>query len=317
MASLVLRRSLQRANLSYMRWSGIEPFSPLRGRQSWLLCLAHETPAVRCGHAGISTGKGYSNYDDPVRPYEYNRARTRLQKTQDSLDKTRATIRKTKGQVSAHVKETTKIVSERMGNLRENVLTIPNALSFFRMCSTPVLGYLVVTSSYTPALVLFCISGITDVLDGQIARAFPSQQSMLGTLLDPMADKFLVATLFLTLTVAGLIPVPLTALIITRDAIIVGCGLYIRFQSLPPPKTFHRYFDVTLATVKFSPTALSKMNTAIQLGLVAATLAAPVFGYVDHYALHCLWYLTAGTTLTSGLMYLFTKDSYRYIRKKI
>ncbi|KAG0435835.1 hypothetical protein HPB47_018295 [Ixodes persulcatus] len=78
---------------------------------------------------------------------------------------------------------------------------------------------------------------------------------------------------------------PLTALILARDGIILGCAGYLRFVSLPSPRTLARYFDVTLATVKFTPTTISKANTAIQLGLVAATLAAPVFSFVGHPAL--------------------------------
>ncbi|XP_065306311.2 probable cardiolipin synthase (CMP-forming) [Dermacentor albipictus] len=267
----------------------------------------------------ISTGAGGGGdrgAEEPVatRP-DFLRARTRVQRTRESLAKTGRSLRATREKVTENVEQTKRIVTERMGHLRENVVTIPNALSLARLCSSPVLGYLVVTEGYTSALVLFAAAGVTDVLDGWVARSFPSQQSMLGTVVDPLADKCLVATLFLSLTVAGLIPVPLTALIVTRDITLVGCAGYLRFASLPAPKTFLRYFDVSLATVKFSPTSISKANTAVQLGLVAATLAAPVFGFVDHSALHAFWYLTASTTVLSGLTYLFTKDAYQFIRK--
>ncbi|XP_064485767.1 probable cardiolipin synthase (CMP-forming) isoform X2 [Ornithodoros turicata] len=316
MASLLLRQCLHLTKTSVHS----DVLRAIAYKRRPLLVLTNSSRTclrgIRCGYDGISTDEGQNSGGGDPRSCGYPRSRTRLQKTQDSFYKTRDSLRKTKLDVSAHVRETKKIVEERMGNLRENILTVPNGLSFFRLCSTPVIGYLVVAGSFTPALVLFCVSGITDVLDGQIARAFPSQQSSLGTLLDPMADKTLVATLFVTLTVSGLIPVPLTALIILRDAIILGCASYIRYVSLPPP-TFHRYFDVSLATVKFSPTTLSKMNTAIQLGLVAATLAAPVFNYVDHTALHWFWYLTGVTTVTSGMMYIFTKDSYKYISHRL
>ncbi|KAH6926665.1 hypothetical protein HPB50_021180 [Hyalomma asiaticum] len=180
-------------------------------------------------------------------------------------------------------------------------MTIPNALSLARLCSSPVLGYLVVTEGYTSALILFAAAGVTDVLDGWVARSFPSQQSMLGTVVDPLADKCLVATLFLSLTVAGLIP---------GEPEVSQAFDSQHLQQIPIV-----FFDVTLATVKFSPTSISKANTAVQLGLVAATLAAPVFGFVDHSALHAFWYLTASTTLLSGLTYLFTKDAYQFIRR--
>lgn len=265
----------------------------------------------------ISTGAGgdRSAEEPATRPPVFLRSRIRVHRTRQSLANTGDSLRATRKRVTENVEQTKRIVTERMGNLRENVLTIPNALSLARLCSSPVLGYLVMTEGYTSALVLFSAAGVTDVLDGWVARSFPSQQSMLGTVVDPLADKCLVVTLFLSLTVAGLIPVPLTALIVARDVTLVGCASYIRFASLPAPKTFLRFFDVTLATVKFSPTTISKANTAIQLGLVAATLAAPVFGFVDHSALHAFWYLTATSTVLSGCTYLFTKDAYQFLRK--
>lgn len=271
---------------------------------------------ARVACVSTSTGPRSKNLEEPARPLPFVRSRARIAATRDSLIRTRDSLRATRGRVSADVRQTKRIVSERIGNLRENVFTVPNALSLARLCSSPVLGYLVVTGSYTPALVLFGAAGVTDVLDGWVARAFPSQQSNLGTLVDPLADKCLVATLFLSLTVAGLIPVPLTALILARDGIILGCAGYLRFVSLPSPRTLARYFDVTLATVKFTPTTISKANTAIQLGLVAATLAAPVFSFVGHPALQAFWFLTAFTTTTSGLMYIFSKDSYKFVRGK-
>lgn len=209
------------------------------------------------------------------------------------------------------LKETTKKVTE---GIKENVFTVPNGLCILRIGLAPVLAYLVLDGSYTSALGIFLFAGVTDLLDGFIARSFPSQQSMIGSFLDPMADKLLVATLFMSLTVTGLIPIPLTALIIARDSCLVVAGFFIRYHSLPPPRTFSRYFDVTLATVKLSPTLLSKVNTALQLSLAAVTLASPVFHYVDHPYIHSLWYIVASTTVLSGINYIFTKDTYKFIR---
>lgn len=288
-------------------------------KHSACLGLLHGSDRWESGHfrvACISTGSDHreKHFEEPE---PFHRSRARIQRTRDSIIKTRDSLRETRGRVTANVKQTKRMVSEQMGHFQENVMTIPNGLSMARLCSSPVLGYLVLTGSYTPALALFAAAGVTDVLDGWIARAFPSQQSNLGTVVDPLADKCLVATLFLSLTIAGLIPVPLTALILSRDVIIVGCAVYLRYISLPAPKTFVRFFDVTLTTIKFSPTAISKANTAIQLGLVAVTLAAPVFNFVDHAALHALWYMTAATTTVSGLMYIFSKDSYKFIRGRL
>ncbi|KAF8765158.1 Cardiolipin synthase (CMP-forming) like protein [Argiope bruennichi] len=193
--------------------------------------------------------------------------------------------------------------------MKENVLTIPNALCAIRIASTPVIGYLVLSELYTVSLGLVIFAGFTDVVDGFIARNFQNQQSMIGSFLDPAADKLLIATLFVTLTINGLIPIPLTSLILFRDACLFGAGFYIRYVSLPPPKTLSRYFDMSLITAKLSPTGISKMNTMIQLTLVSASLAAPVFNYVDHIYLHILWYITATTTVLSAASYLYYNNS--------
>ncbi|XP_022255901.1 cardiolipin synthase (CMP-forming)-like isoform X2 [Limulus polyphemus] len=211
--------------------------------------------------------------------------------------------------------ETRKKVSKRMVEI-ENVMTIPNGLCLLRIGATPLLGYLILVGNYEASFGLFAAAGVTDMLDGYIARKFPSQQSVIGSFLDPMADKFLIATLFITLTIAELLPVPLTTLIVARDVCLVTAGFYIRYQSLPSPRTLSRYFDVTLPTAKLSPTFISKVNTAIQFSLVAFTLAAPVFGYVDHPYMKLLWYLTAVTTVSSGVSYMFSKNTYKFLKSR-
>lgn len=153
--------------------------------------------------------------------------------------------------------------------------------------------------------------------DGYIARNYPSQQSMIGSFLDPAADKILIATLFVTLTVNGLIPVPLTSLIILRDICLMGAGFYIRYVSLPPPKTITRYFDMSFVTAKLSPTGISKVNTLVQLSLVACSLAAPVFDFIGHTFLQTLWYVTAVSTVLSAGSYLCYKDTYKVLTTRM
>ncbi|XP_054707141.1 probable cardiolipin synthase (CMP-forming) [Uloborus diversus] len=200
-------------------------------------------------------------------------------------------------------------VTKTIVEIKENILTVPNGLCVLRILSTPVLGYLVISEFYTASLGLFIVAGFTDLIDGFIARSFPSQQTMIGSFLDPAADKLLIATLFITLTVKGLIPVPLTTLIILRDACLFGAGFYIRYVSLPPPKTLSRYFDMSFVTARLSPTNLSKVNTFLQLCLVAGSLSAPVFNYVDHLYLHILWYITGTTTVLSAASYVYYNHS--------
>lgn len=79
-------------------------------------------------------------------------------------------------------------------------------------------------------------------LDGWIARTWESQSSKMGSFLDPMADKVLIATLFLTLTYADLIPIYLTGMIIARDVVLVVAGFVIRYRSLPPPVSIQNIY---------------------------------------------------------------------------
>ncbi|KAK3734848.1 hypothetical protein QZH41_011756, partial [Actinostola sp. cb2023] len=95
-------------------------------------------------------------------------------------------------------------------------------------------------------------------LDGYIARNFKNQKSVFGTILDPVADKVLISTLTISLTVAGLLPIPLTALILGRDLLLIIAAFYFRYKSLPSPRTISRYFDVNLATVELRPNFLGK-----------------------------------------------------------
>nr|XP_041570787.1 cardiolipin synthase (CMP-forming) isoform X2 [Taeniopygia guttata] len=193
----------------------------------------------------------------------------------------------------------------------ENPWTIPNILSMARMGLAPVLGYLIVEENFNVALGVFVLAGVTDLLDGFIARNWANQKSALGSALDPLADKILISVLYVSLTCANLIPVPLTSMIILRDAALIAAVFYVRYKTLSPPRTLSRYFNPCYATAQLKPTFISKMNTAVQLILVAASLAAPVFNYVDSIYLQTLWCITAFTTVTSAYSY------YHYGRKTV
>ncbi|XP_034966016.2 cardiolipin synthase (CMP-forming) [Zootoca vivipara] len=195
--------------------------------------------------------------------------------------------------------------------LYENPWTIPNLLSMARIGLAPVLGYLIVEENFNIALGVFTLAGITDLLDGFIARNWANQKSALGSALDPLADKVLISVLYISLTCANLIPVPLTSMIILRDIALIAAVFYVRYRTLPPPRTLSRYFNPCYATAQLKPTFISKMNTAVQLILVAASLAAPVFNYVDSMYLQTLWCITAFTTTASAYSY------YHYGRKTV
>uniref|UniRef100_A0AC35TW39 GLOBIN domain-containing protein n=1 Tax=Rhabditophanes sp. KR3021 TaxID=114890 RepID=A0AC35TW39_9BILA len=187
---------------------------------------------------------------------------------------------------------------------KDRIYTIPNGLCMARIALTPYVGYLVVTEAYTPACIIFTMAGFTDWLDGFIARKWPSQRSLFGSIIDPVADKFLVSVLFVTLTYSALIPWPLTALVLLRDVSLITGGFVKRYQLMKPPITLQRFFDPSVDAVRVLPTLMSKINTTLQLSLVAFSLLAPVFDFVDHPALTLLCAATAYTTIHSGFQYV-------------
>ncbi|KAK9823164.1 hypothetical protein WJX72_000769 [[Myrmecia] bisecta] len=105
------------------------------------------------------------------------------------------------------------------GWTRDAVLTIPNALCVARMLSGPVVAALILKEAWGPAFALLTAAGISDWLDGYIARKL-GQGSVLGSYLDPLADKVLVCSVVGALAYQGSLPMPLAALIIGRDVIL-------------------------------------------------------------------------------------------------
>ncbi|XP_053731882.1 cardiolipin synthase (CMP-forming) [Synchiropus splendidus] len=187
--------------------------------------------------------------------------------------------------------------------LHENPWTIPNLLCVSRIILAPFLGHLIIQQHFHLSLALFTLAGATDLLDGFIARTWPTQKSALGSALDPLADKILISVLYVSLTYAELIPAPLTALVIFRDVGLIAAVFWVRYKTVPPPVTLSKFFNPCYTTAQLKPTLFSKINTAIQLVLVAASLAAPVFHFTDCILLQCLWYVTAVTTAATGYSY--------------
>ena len=135
--------------------------------------------------------------------------------------------------------------------------SLPNLLSLLRMGLVPFFVIAVTQADMAKALGIFVLAGVTDALDGFIAR-FWKQQTLLGTYLDPAADKLLLISAYVVLTLESLTPVmsiPLwvTILVIARDVLIVTTAAALH---------------MALGTKKFPPTALSKLTTGAQVGTV-------------------------------------------------
>lgn len=165
---------------------------------------------------------------------------------------------------------------------------IPNMLCIGRIVLTLPVAWAILDGRYPIAMLLFFIAGLTDGLDGFLAKRF-SWQSRLGGLLDPAADKLLLVTAFVTLWMAGYVPGWLLAAVVTRDLVIVlGAGLY----------------QWRVGNFVAEPSVPSKLNSALQLLYVLLTLSWLVFDLPSPAALIALGLLVLGTTVFSGLDYV-------------
>ncbi|OKL56834.1 hypothetical protein UA08_07930 [Talaromyces atroroseus] len=191
----------------------------------------------------------------------------------------------------------------------ENIYTVPNLLTFSRLLAAPAVGYLLVHNHHTAALALFAYAGITDLVDGYIARRY-NLQTVVGTIIDPAADKLLMTISVVCLGLNGSMPAWLAILILGRDVGLSISAIYYRWISLPPPKTMARYWDFSLPSAEVRPTTISKLNTALQLFLVGASMALPVLpeGLASAWGLHDglvgLQYIVALTTVSSAISYM-------------
>ena len=169
-------------------------------------------------------------------------------------------------------------------------MNIPNFLSLTRIVLVPVFVIFLIQNEYYNALIIFVIAGITDVLDGTMARLL-NAQTKLGSYLDPIADKLLLATSFVTLAILGIIPSWLTVIVMSRDFIIL-LGIAI--------------LSLMAVTFEIKPALIGKATTALQIGTVFFTLLAKVVTHDLSYnwILTLFFWLTALFTVASGLVYI-------------
>jgi len=173
-----------------------------------------------------------------------------------------------------------------------HLLTIANILTIIRLVLVPLFAVFAVYNDLRTALLIFVLAALTDTLDGLAARYF-RQSTALGRILDPMADKLLIVTAFVILTLPGRgfepIPFWLTAIVISRDVFIVLGALAI---------------NITTGFRGFRPSVPGKVSTSVQLVTLAAVLAANAWGGFGEH-LRVLYYITFAVTLFSGIHYIF------------
>jgi cardiolipin synthase len=177
------------------------------------------------------------------------------------------------------------------------VLTIPNVLTFLRMALIPVFAILLVYGREGWALVVFTIAGVSDGIDGFLARRF-KQESELGTIIDPIADKLLMTVAFVMLTIPSVLgtprhlPVPfwVTASVIGRDVLIIAVAGAI---------------NVMTGFRGFKPSWLGKASTFVQVVGVILILIAAVFPALRGFYLPTVYTTVVAFAVFSGVHYVF------------
>ena len=172
-----------------------------------------------------------------------------------------------------------------------NFSSVPNALSILRIILTVPVVMTLLNDQYFLAMVLFFVAGITDGLDGWIAKRY-SFESRLGSILDPVADKLLLVSSFITLYIIGLLPMWLLVLVFLRDVMIVS-GTVGCFIGAGTPK------DELL-----TPSKLSKINTAFQIALVLFLVVMQLYPALTQWST-IFFIIVATSTVLSGADYIW------------
>ena len=167
-------------------------------------------------------------------------------------------------------------------------MNLPNIITLGRLLSVPVAIWLVLDDELAAAFWLFVAAGLSDAVDGFIAKRF-DQRSELGALLDPVADKALLVSMYVTLGAASHLPTWLVILVVFRDVLIIGGFLLVAALAQP---------------MRWEPLFISKLNTALQIALVALVLAQLGLGLAGAPLRVALLYGVAATTVLSGAGYL-------------
>ena len=183
--------------------------------------------------------------------------------------------------------------------MSSRIITLPNVLTIFRMVLIPIFVSLLFYQRFVWALIVFITAGITDGLDGLLARRF-HQQSQLGTILDPIADKLMLVTAFVVLSMRGVfhsplpkhLPVPfwVTVAVISRDVfIMVGAAA----------------INIMTGFRGFRPSLLGKVNTTVQIVAIAAIMFGASVPNGSGYYLPTIYSSVFTLAILSGIHYVF------------
>ncbi|XP_076909453.1 cardiolipin synthase (CMP-forming)-like [Bidens hawaiensis] len=204
--------------------------------------------------------------------------------------------------------------------LAKSFVNWPNFISMTRLVSGPVLGWMIMQDMYLPAFIGLAVSGATDWLDGYVARKM-GINSVVGSYLDPLADKVLIGSVALAMVERGLLHSGLVALVVARDLALVGGAVYVRASHLgSKSRSWSEFFNLDgVRPQKVEPLMISKINTCLQLALVTGALLQPEFGTqeTESYIAYLSWLVaatTVGSTAAYGIQHL--KNRSIFVKKK-
>ena len=176
---------------------------------------------------------------------------------------------------------------------------LPNIITFLRFLLLPPVVLLLLSRRYDAALLVFAVAGFSDALDGYLAKRY-HWTSRLGALLDPLADKLMLVSGFVTLAWLGLIPSWLVALIILRDVVIVTGAIV---------------YHLRIEKLEAAPSVISKLNTFAQILLILAVMFSQAFWSLPTRWMDVLIYSVLLTTLWSGFDYVWTWGRKAWLRR--
>ncbi len=169
-----------------------------------------------------------------------------------------------------------------------NIINVPNILTLARIVVTPVIVYAILSGEAMMALLLMVAAGITDMLDGAIARYF-DQRTTVGAYLDPLADKLMLISMFVTLFIIGKVPLFLFLAVVFRDVIIVLGAIA---------------YEMVTHSLKMEPSMVSKTTTFMQIVYVLTLLLHMAYPLDEAWIQITIW-ATFIVTCISGLHYMF------------
>ena len=165
---------------------------------------------------------------------------------------------------------------------------LPNAICVARILLVAPLVTWIIEGRFTAALLVLVVAGLSDGLDGFLAKRF-DWRTRLGGLLDPAADKLLLVSTFAALSYVGLVPIELTLVVIGRDVLIVAGAVC---------------YQILIAPVQGEPSAISKLNTACQLAMLFFTLTHAAYAWPPEVSLVIHGATVVFTSVVSGLTYV-------------